>query len=201
MLSSVIERLNDRRNGEEGVESDAGFTLIELMVVLLIMAILLAIAIPTFLGVKGGAQDRAAQSDLNTALTNAKAIYGNNQSYVSSTITGLLGSSEASLSFSPGANSAFTQSASAPGNIYVFSAADGNGIAFGNRSQGGACWWVLTNETAEVAGSAGSNFGLTSGSSWPELSAGTWYASTAASTTNVCTLPTSWTQNSFPVAA
>ena len=51
------------------------------MVVLLIMAILLAIAIPTFLGVKGGAQDRATQSNLNTALTNAKAIYGNNQAY------------------------------------------------------------------------------------------------------------------------
>jgi len=200
MLSSVIERLNDRRNGEEGVESDAGFTLIELMVVLLIMAILLAIAIPTFLGVKGGAQDRAAQSDLNTALTNAKAIYGNNQSYVSGTLTGLLNSSEASLSFSGGTNSTFTQATNAPGNIYVFSAADGNGIAFGNRSQGGACWWILTNEAAELAGTGG-NYGLAVGSAWPVLGAGTYYASTAASAANVCTLPTSWTQNSFPVAA
>ena len=32
-----------------------GFTLVELMVVLLVMAILLAIAIPAFVGVKGGA--------------------------------------------------------------------------------------------------------------------------------------------------
>ena len=38
---------------------DSGFTLIELMVVLLILAILLAIAIPTFLSVTGGANDRS----------------------------------------------------------------------------------------------------------------------------------------------
>ena len=51
----------------EGAEAaDAGFTLIELMVVLLIIAILLAIAIPTFLGVTGSANDRAAQSNLTT---------------------------------------------------------------------------------------------------------------------------------------
>ena len=61
---------------------DAGFTLIELMVVLLILAILLAIAIPTFLGVTKSANDRAAQSNLNTALLNAKAQYQqNSQTY------------------------------------------------------------------------------------------------------------------------
>ena len=39
------------------------------MVVLLILAILLAIAIPTFLSATGGANDEAAQSNLNTGLT------------------------------------------------------------------------------------------------------------------------------------
>jgi prepilin-type N-terminal cleavage/methylation domain-containing protein len=64
----------------DGLKSglDAGFTLIELMVVLLILAILLAIAIPTFLGVTKSANDRAAQSNLNTALVNAKSIFQQN---------------------------------------------------------------------------------------------------------------------------
>ena len=78
MFSSAIQRLNDRRDAEGDAGEDAGFTLIELMVVLLILAILLAIAIPTFLGVTKSANDRAAQSNLNTALVNAKAQYQNN---------------------------------------------------------------------------------------------------------------------------
>jgi type IV pilus assembly protein PilA len=45
------------------------------MVVLLIIAILLAIAIPTFLGVTSSANDRAAQSNLTNALTEASAVY------------------------------------------------------------------------------------------------------------------------------
>ena len=61
---------------------EAGFTLIELMVVLLIIAILLAIAIPTFLGVANSAGDRAAQSNLTNALTEVKALYQNSASYV-----------------------------------------------------------------------------------------------------------------------
>jgi len=82
MLSSVMQRLNDRRDGAADLGEDAGFTLIELMVVLLILAILLAIAIPTFLGVTKSANDRAGQSNLNTAMVNAKAQFDRNgQSY------------------------------------------------------------------------------------------------------------------------
>ena len=49
-----------RPAGTESTEpgDESGFTLIELMVVLLIMAILLAIAIPTFLSVTNGARRR-----------------------------------------------------------------------------------------------------------------------------------------------
>ncbi len=58
-----------------------GFTLIELMVVVLIIAILIAIAIPTFLGLRSRAQNRAAQSDLRNALTAAKAFYTDADTY------------------------------------------------------------------------------------------------------------------------
>src|SRR5579862_8942547 len=83
MLKSTLARLRETHLQEiEGDGSaEAGFTLIELMVVLLIIAILLAIAIPTFLGVSNSAGDRAAQSNLTNALTEAKALYQNAGTY------------------------------------------------------------------------------------------------------------------------
>jgi prepilin-type N-terminal cleavage/methylation domain-containing protein len=83
MFKELLARAKEARaaelEGEGGLEG--GFTLIELMVVLLIIAILLAIAIPTFLGVSGGARDRAAQSNLTNALTDGIAYYQNAQTY------------------------------------------------------------------------------------------------------------------------
>src|SRR5436309_14106071 len=64
---------------------DEGFTLIELMVVVLIIAILIAIAIPTFLGARARAQDRAAQSDLRNGLTAEKTVYTDNSTYDATT--------------------------------------------------------------------------------------------------------------------
>lgn len=56
-------------------KNDRGFTLIELMIVVLIVAILVAIAIPTFLGQRKEAEDSAAKSNLRNALTTEKALY------------------------------------------------------------------------------------------------------------------------------
>ena len=74
MFMAIRERLE--RGREEG-----GFTLIELMVVVLIIAILIAIAIPTFLGARKRAQDKQAQSNLRNALTAEKTYYVDNQAY------------------------------------------------------------------------------------------------------------------------
>jgi type IV pilus assembly protein PilA len=83
MFISLLARASEARatdlERERGAE--AGFTLIELMVVLLIIAILLAIAIPTFLGVSGAARDRSAQSNLTNAVTEAISSYQNAQTY------------------------------------------------------------------------------------------------------------------------
>src|SRR3990172_2387732 len=77
---------------------DEGFTLIELMVVVLIIAILIAIAIPTFLGARKRAQDRAAQSSLRNSLTPAKVISTDSEDYTDAT-TPALGTAEPSLTF------------------------------------------------------------------------------------------------------
>ncbi|MST31187.1 prepilin-type N-terminal cleavage/methylation domain-containing protein [Acidimicrobiaceae bacterium USS-CC1] len=61
MLNTLKKRL--------GRKEDEGFTLIELMVVVLIIAILMAIAIPTFLSARGNAQAKAAESNLRNATT------------------------------------------------------------------------------------------------------------------------------------
>jgi type IV pilus assembly protein PilA len=71
------EQLRKRLEGR----TEEGFTLIELMVVVLIIAILLAIAIPSFLGARARAQDRAAQSNLRNALTAEKTYYTDAQAY------------------------------------------------------------------------------------------------------------------------
>ena len=103
MLDTLRKRL-DRH--EEGL-GEEGFTLIELMVVVLIIAILLAIAIPTFLGARERANDRAAQSSLRNALTAAKTIFTDTQDYASASDTALAGV-EPSLTFKAAADASTT---------------------------------------------------------------------------------------------
>jgi type IV pilus assembly protein PilA len=64
-----------------GLNKDEGFTLIELMVVVMIIAVLIAIAIPSFLGFRKSAQDRSAQSELRNVLLAEKAFWLDNGAY------------------------------------------------------------------------------------------------------------------------
>jgi len=160
LLRIAREALAKQAGAAEQEGAEAGFTLIELMVVLLIMAILLAIAIPTFLGVKGGAQDRAAQSNLSNALISAKSTYATNSSYLQpASLVTVMSTQEPSLSFTTGA-----VTVAASNQVSLTSTASGGGqvilVAY-SPANSGTCWalsdWDGTG-TVIGAAPAGTNY-------------------------------------------
>jgi type IV pilus assembly protein PilA len=135
----MLEALRKRADRED----EKGFTLIELMVVVLIIAILIAIAIPTFLGARERSQNRQAQSNLRNAFAAEKVVYTDNQSFTTNAAT--LSAVEPSLSYT---GDAAIPSTADPKTIYIDVNTTTGVLSIGARSKSGDCFYMRDSANA-----------------------------------------------------
>ena len=152
-------------------EPEAGFTLIELMMVVLIIAILIAVLIPTFVGAKSRAQDRAVQSSVRNALTAARVIYSDHGDYTEATVAALT-SAEPAIGF--------VDATTTPPNVNSVSVDPVSASYFvaAGQSKSAACFFVRDDESVGGTGEryAKTTSGACNASAAPAANSPSWGA-------------------------
>jgi type IV pilus assembly protein PilA len=137
------------------LKRDEGFTLIELMVVVMIIAVLIAIAIPSFLGFRKSAQDRAAQSEIRNVLLSEKAYWLDKGDYTQTSADILAFEPNAVLNAAPASGvTVDLNAASADIVCLTRQAASGNYFSVWESASGGTYYGKTNLTTADCPAAA-----------------------------------------------
>jgi type IV pilus assembly protein PilA len=139
LLHKLRRRVGARLSGE----SEAGFTLVELLVVMLILGILAAIAIPAFFNQKQKANDSQAKAYAHSAQVAMETFATDNSGSYATATTGALTTIEPTLS-GAGANLAISNLSNQGYQIDVTSPVTSNVFTISRSSANGALSYTCT---------------------------------------------------------